>query len=63
MDLFSMTWNIHGARFSDTALLIMSASIGEGQWYRFSKGQSGVVIVDTKPQQEVISSSVSGGIY
>lgn len=43
-NIWTQTWNIHGARFSDRALMVMAGRIDEG-WYKFSRTSDGTVIV------------------
>lgn len=50
-DIFTNVWHVHGARFSEQAMLIMSASIGEGAWYKFTKNEDGIVIVHTEKRE------------
>lgn len=50
-DIFTNVWHVHGAKFSEQAMLMMSASVGEGAWYKFTKNEHGIVIVHTEKRE------------
>lgn len=60
-DIWTQTWNIHGARFSDRVLMVMAGSIDEG-WYKFSRTSDGAAIIEWRmkdPSQAAQKQEVS----
>lgn len=60
-DIWTLTWNIHGTRFSDRALMIMVGRIDEG-WYKFSRTSDGAAIIEWRmkdPAQRAREQEVS----
>lgn len=43
-DIWSLTWTIHGHKFSDTALMYMAGRCGK-EWMRFERQEDGLVVV------------------
>lgn len=46
-NIWTLTWNIHGARFDDRLFMAMAGKIDEG-WYKFSRTSDGTVIVERR---------------
>jgi hypothetical protein len=43
-DIWSLTWTIHGCKFSDTALMHMAGRCGK-EWMKFERQEDGLVVV------------------
>jgi len=46
-DIWTLTWNIHGARFSDRAMMTMAGRLDQG-WYKFTRNSDGIVLVEQR---------------